>query len=332
MRVRLGMKDKMRFRRPVISKPASRSLALLTGAILCLGDLRSDANVIKARGSRRLRVAVTAETDLGRVDPARPRGALSRILARNLYGRLLEYDDDGEVIPGLASGFEWRGRALVLSFAGPELTAADAAHSLKRTLIVLRAAGDRSAEVLCAENSPQTPDDACEDIRIEGDELILNPRSDEHRARLVATLARTDFGVVPRRAFATAGPRFEIVDPTLTSGRYRRLAWDAPNVTRLVATGRADDDAPAVIELVETSPARAAAALQRGDVEVLAPALTRDGASVAAWVRANPRVRVVDGESALGRSSARLIVHRRWRAVLTPDAADLELWKIRWIR
>ena len=194
----------------VRSAAAWRGVGLVLGAVLLTLGLRGGAATPRPTEYATVTIEVPRWRSGQAIDPARARGVTERLLARNLFGRLLEYGEDGELIPGLAATFEWRGRTLVLSFAdrpgpagGRAMTAAVAAASLRRTL-ALRARMSHSDLVLCPSGC----------IEVVDGELRLTPVKGVGGARLAALLASTEYGIV-----AAPGPLHQ------TTGVYR---WAAP--------------------------------------------------------------------------------------------------------
>ena len=218
--------------------PILRPLSLTTAVLgLSFVDVRSTDASSRVTGTRVLRVASLYRGSALGLDPAALRSPAARTLALNLYGRLIEHDADGGLIPGLSRGFEWRGTTLVLHFdhlPPGAVTATDAAWSLRRLLMVSTPVERVARDFFCPGAVLTSPDAPCAGIAVDGQDLMLTPTPPHRRAQMVTALTRPEFSVVRREGLDPSGSA--IVNLGHTTGPYRVLTDDPNGAWRLVAS------------------------------------------------------------------------------------------------
>lgn len=174
-------------------------------------------------GPKELRVSFPISIDLERLDPVHIRLAPEYIFLENVFSPLVEFDQKGKLVSGIASEFGWSGNRLVFKIrggvrthSGHEISADDAAYSLKRLLILASATHGDLKSLICQDAVLSTPDSPCDDILVEGNQLILIPKKKE--SFLLPLLASIDFAVIPRPSI---DPKtLKIIDFKNTSGPY----------------------------------------------------------------------------------------------------------------
>jgi len=143
---------------------------------------------------------------------------------RNLYGRLIRYNQDGQLMVDLPERFYWQNAFLIFEFGkkvttvdGHVITAEDAAISLKRNIIYKRSGHGDIRNFLCPGQELKTIDDACEGIEVVGNKLILKPVKEHYGPLLLSALENADYSIIPKNSLDKA---LKIIDYRNTSGTY----------------------------------------------------------------------------------------------------------------
>jgi len=175
-----------------------------------------------------LRVSFPLEESLTSYDPAHIATLAQAHFLDNIYSPLIELDNDGNIVPGIARSFEWRGddlrleiRADLFTADGKQITAEDAAFSLKRLVFLgnSNTHGDLG-QFLCPNHSMKSIQEECRGIRIEDNYLILTVADSYKKSFLLPLLANPDFSVIPISSFDLEKPELPIADYRNTSGPY----------------------------------------------------------------------------------------------------------------
>jgi hypothetical protein len=184
-----------------------------------------------------LKVSFPSKKPISGYDPAHIQLAPDYILCENLFSPLVELDPAGRLVGGVAEKFEWRGNRLIFkirpnlrTIGGIPITAADAAFSLKRLLILGSSTHGNLKPLLCKSRSLKSIDDLCPGIEVADSELIL--KVEKRDSFLIPLLASIDFAVIPQSAVDPS--TLKIVDYKETSGPYF-LEGSSENEFRLVA-------------------------------------------------------------------------------------------------
>lgn len=170
-----------------------------------------------------LKVGFPSRKPISNYDPAHIQLAPDYILCENLFSPLVEMDPVGRLVGGVAENFEWRGNKLVFkirsdlrTIGGSTVTAADAAFSLKRLLILGSSTHGNLKPILCRNQLFTAIDDDCPGIEVTDSELILNV--EKRDTFLIPLLASIDFAVIPQGSVDPV--TLELIDYKETSGPY----------------------------------------------------------------------------------------------------------------
>ena len=127
-----------------------------------------------------LRVAFPYSKPAEAYEPARITLAPEYIFLENVFSPLVEMSARGEVGPGLAQSFQWNGNELHLimrdglkTVSGRPITADDAEFSLKRLLSLPGNTHGDFRQLICGKTDLSSTTEACDGIRVEGNQLIL---------------------------------------------------------------------------------------------------------------------------------------------------------------
>jgi hypothetical protein len=171
---------------------------------------------------RTLRVALNASGSPEKIDTANIKQASDYSLLELLYSPLVEYNNQGEIIGGIAERFYWDNNNLVFEFrnttssSGQRVTPADAIASFKRLMMLNTNSHGDLMSLLCMEKRPTSLSDECEGMEGSGNRLILKTR--KKTPFLLPLLTTLDYGIIPETSLEIGSLR--IKDHTNTTGPY----------------------------------------------------------------------------------------------------------------
>lgn len=192
--------------------------ALLIGAFFLFkpATTKQDRNMV-------IRVAFPNKQPAHMYEPTMIQLAPQYIFLENTFSALVEFSPKGELIPGIASRFEWLGneahfkiREGLKTIDGKPITAEDAAFSLKRLIVKTGNTHGNLKDLLCPNHTPSNTDDSCFNISTKGNTLVLSPP--KKVLFLFPMLTAIDFAIIPRSSVDEN--TLEIVDYRNTSGVY----------------------------------------------------------------------------------------------------------------
>lgn len=150
------------------------------------------------------------------------------LILRQLYSSLVEYDNQGQLVTGIAEKFLWNNGELEFHFSdklilnnGRPMNALDAYYSLKRLIIDnVNLHGDLK-HILCSEYKIKNLNDICPGISVENNILKLKPFDKNYDKWLLPLLASVDFRIIPKESidFNT----LKIINYNLSSGPYNLI-------------------------------------------------------------------------------------------------------------
>lgn len=160
---------------------------------------------------------------LEEVDPAKIVYSHQYILLENLYRPLVEMDVNGQIVPGIASKFEFDGNKLIFTFregaktaSGKPIKAQDAAFSLKRLFIFSTNTHGDLKSLICPNQNIKKISDKCSGIEVINNKLILT--FDGPKTFILPMLTSIDFAIIPESSVDKIS--LQIVDYRNTSGPW----------------------------------------------------------------------------------------------------------------
>lgn len=146
-------------------------------------------------------------------------------LLNNLYSRLVEYDESGRLVPGVASRYEFTDKSVIFHFDrnlttvdGRPIGAADAEVSLKRLVIRGKSGHGDIRNLLCPGYKLSSMSDSCPGIEVRDNKLILTPVRPHFVSILVSALESADYAIIPLSSLSS--DYASISDFRNTSGPY----------------------------------------------------------------------------------------------------------------
>ncbi|MBX3023095.1 MAG: hypothetical protein KF799_15575 [Bdellovibrionales bacterium] len=258
-------------------------------ALIGINMLNESKTTSNSARSNPVRVATNYLKGSQSLDPVNIANVQEYELVRNLYGRLIEYNTQGELMAGIPQSFNWEGKRLIFHFAqkvrtigGNVVGAEDAARSLKRAIMFRRTGHGDLRNFLCPEFQLKSLEDKCPGIEVQGERLILTPIHESMRPHLLAVLESADFSIIPLESL-NPNPR----EPTLlnhrnTSGPYYVDSDKDSGAWQLKANPNHylyNQEMPSTIELVPVSTMDTAEMLEKGIVDIIPTSVYFSGSS-----------------------------------------------------
>lgn len=169
-----------------------------------------------------LRVALNTSLPLNELDTAQINLASDYSVLELLFSTLVEYNNQGEIIGGLAERFFWNNDDLIFEFRdyttprGTKIGPRDAINSFKRLMIANTNSHGDLVNLLCTDRRPKNLEDECSGMRADGNRLILKTKNKS--PFLLPLLATLDYGIIP---VSSIDPKtLKISDMTNTTGTY----------------------------------------------------------------------------------------------------------------
>ena len=181
-------------------------------------DLKNDVSTLK--------VATFYKKSSKFIDPIQFETAIDYSLARNLYSPLVEYDENGNIIPGVADSFHWDGQNLVFTFTdkaktnkGKVLTASDAEKSLRRTFLLDKKNHGSLRSFIC-QNEGESFNGICSGIHVSENKLIMTVKKDISYDHVIEVLTSADFSIIPSLPDDVIQLKDVVLNHAETSGPY----------------------------------------------------------------------------------------------------------------
>lgn len=214
-----------------------------------------------------LRIAFPYAKPASVYEPALIHLAPEYIFLENVFSPLIEMSPKtGQIEPGVAESYRWEGNELHLvirrdlkTISGIPLTAEDAEFSFKRLLTMPGNTHGNFRELLCGNTELKSTTDACEGIRVHGNELVLKT-TPAGKTFLLPMLVTIDFAIIPRSSVDpvslkitnfrdTSGPYYVAEDSDKgeielrANPNHYHYSRNMPQVIRFVPTDNSNPDA-----------------------------------------------------------------------------------------
>jgi ABC-type transport system substrate-binding protein len=174
-----------------------------------------------------VRIALYLPKSVNAFDP----GAIFEVaqyhMANYLYGRLLKYDDEGQLTVDVPTSFSWSESSVRFVFgdkvktqSGHTIDAEDAALSIKRLIMRGKSGHGDIRRFLCPGFKLKSLQETCPGISVSSNVLTLTVKNSFQLPMLVAALESADYSIIPRHVI---DPKTgELTDKTHheTSGAY----------------------------------------------------------------------------------------------------------------
>ncbi|NBO39050.1 hypothetical protein EBU99_10755 [bacterium] len=170
-----------------------------------------------------LKVALNISTSIDDLDTKSIIESADYSVLELLLSPLVEYNNQGEIIGGIAERFYWNNNDLIFEFrnttfsSGSIVTPEDAIATFKRLMILNSNSHGELANLLCIKSRPKTLSDECEGLIAEGNRLIL--RAKKKTPFLLPLLTSIDYGILNKRLIDEKS--LKILSFSDTSGPYK---------------------------------------------------------------------------------------------------------------
>jgi hypothetical protein len=173
-----------------------------------------------------LRMATPYSVPLKSVDPASAPDLVTYQAMASLFSRLVYFKEANDLALMAAESLEWDGATLSIkvkrwkTIDGYEISAQDAAASLRRLFILDSNSHGFVKDLLCPNEKLTDPLQDCKGIAVDGDHLRLTVEDARKRTFLLPLLASADYSIIPIPSLDLKNPRLPIIDFRNTSGPY----------------------------------------------------------------------------------------------------------------
>lgn len=179
---------------------------------------------IKPAQNLKLRMGYPSQVGIKNFDPLTIVSMYQYGILRNIYGRLVRYNQEGQIVADIPEKFYWQNELLIFEFGkkvttidGYIITAEDAAVSLKRNIIFKQSGHGDIRNFLCPGQELKNINDACDGIEVVDNKLILKPVKEHYGPLLLTTLENADYSIIPKISLDKS---LKIIDYKNTSGPY----------------------------------------------------------------------------------------------------------------
>jgi len=167
-------------------------------------ELWMPSQVEMKMNKKMIRMAYDFDATMTELDPAKIRTIYQYNLIRNLYGRLVEYDSNSNLIAGVPTSFSWHGNEIEFVFGdrattidGHIITARDAELSLKRLIVLGKSGHGDIRRFICPDHVLENIDDACPGIKTSDNRLIIKVVASHFVPILLEALESADYSIIP---------------------------------------------------------------------------------------------------------------------------------------
>jgi hypothetical protein len=200
-------------------------------------------------------------------------------LLRNLYGRLVEYDSDSQLVADIPESLSWSEDEVTFTFGdkvttidGHVINAKDAEASLKRLIVKGKSGHGDIRRFLCPDYKLNSIEDPCPGVRTEGNKLILKVVNPIFLPLLLSTLESADYSIIPITSLDHSSHDLSVSDYKNTSGPYY-VSEDSDNGALVLRANphhyHYDIEMPQVVRLVPVDLTSGLSAFLKGEVDFL---------------------------------------------------------------
>lgn len=174
-----------------------------------------------------MRVGIGYSSSVKYLDPASINTAFEYDILQNLYGRLLRYDQSGQLVADVPVSFSWSELEAKFEFGNKAITASghvinarDAEISLKRLVFKGKSGHGDIRRFLCPGHKMGSLHEKCPGIRVEGNTLILQVAVSEYLPMLINTLEGADYSIIPKSSIDEITGELKDTSHRNTSGPF----------------------------------------------------------------------------------------------------------------
>jgi len=170
-----------------------------------------------------LKVALNTSKPIQELDTKQITDSSDYSVLELMLSTLVEYNNQGEIVGGIAERFYWDENKLIFDFreayfsSGQRITPLDAIASFKRLMILNTNSHGDLVNLLCSKHRPKSIDDDCEGMKADGNRLILI--TDRPTQFLLPLLTSVEYGIIHQDSFVNPGLNIRSFENT--SGAYR---------------------------------------------------------------------------------------------------------------
>lgn len=189
------------------------------------GVLMFKTNLMESSAQKHLRVAFPLNKKVTEYEPTNITIAAEYIFLENVFSPLVQMNESGAIIPGVAKTIKWDGDRLILTIrddlktkSGRPITVDDVLFSLKRLLVLTGNTHGNFKDLVCEGINLESVGQDCPGLSVSLNEDAIIFNAGAKKTFLLPMLAAIDFAIIPRKS---VNPKtLAIDDYSETSGVY----------------------------------------------------------------------------------------------------------------
>lgn len=210
-------------------------------------------------------------------DPTRVIYLSDAILSQNLYGSLVEFNNDGQLVPDLVASFKWTNDEIEFLFDqnsktnnGINIGPDDAAFSIKKLMMNSESTHGDLKRFICPNQKIYSPFNDCVGIRVNENRLFIKPIESRFGKFLLPLLASPEARIIPIKSFDNNSG--QISDFKITSGAYYVDSFDGNGnmtVKANIGSKKYSTDMPQTVQFINIQGSTAYDMLSKNEIDLI---------------------------------------------------------------
>ncbi len=189
------------------------------------GVLMFKSNHLESSAQKHLRVAFPLNKKVTDYEPTNITIAAEYIFLENVFSPLVQLNESGAIVPGVAKTIKWDEDKLILSIredlktkSGQPITMDDVLFSLKRLLVLTGNTHGNFKDLVCEGINLESVEQDCPGVSVSLNKNAIILNAGAKKTFLLPMLAAIDFAIIPRKS--VNAKTLAIEDYSETSGVY----------------------------------------------------------------------------------------------------------------
>lgn len=181
---------------------------------------QNSKDFLMVNSNNSISIAVNLDLFSKPIDPILNTTLSNAFYVNNMYGNLVEVDDNGIYKPELASSFYWEDDNLIFEFKNSKVSSIDAEFSLRRA--VLNELNDHAnlSYLICKNINSEK--ECIEKIYSKDKKLYINVINFENKTLIIPLLAALNYKIIHKNTFDSNDYKnARIINYSVTTGKYR---------------------------------------------------------------------------------------------------------------
>ncbi len=173
------------------------------------------------------------EKSLTNLNPQVIQTAAEVILVQNMYSRVIDLHDGGQIKGDMATDIKWTGGEYILTIGeyktakGTVINAEDVYFSLLRIIANNHNTHGSLKSFLCPDKQIRNLNEKCEGLSFNENEIVIKPVNTKSKQFALSLLGATDFSIIPKGQLDFDDPSKLKLDFSDTTGPYYLLKDDS---------------------------------------------------------------------------------------------------------